>query len=215
MAALTEARGRLSKGELVVSGSLLDTFSTCKRMAWYRYVQGIIPKSFQFPFFTGEMGHLGLELYFRDWNMDKALGRVYEEINLRRKGLFMDAKTEDRFSKEAAVVMGSLTAYPKYYDKDQDNFKVIDTEIVFERFEVAPGIFIKGKVDLLARNEFGRLFIGEHKFMSMLSDAYVQSLPLAWQSILYPLAMEGMFGQRVSYITYDMVRKSALRLKKT
>jgi len=206
--------GTMSAGNLVVSPSWIDYFCACKRKAYWKYNRRLVPRKIAWNLVIGTWAHLALEVYYRDWDIDSALQAVRAAIKeFRCQHPHLDVYDENQFHLASAIVLGFLTAYAQYYCWEQEKWWVVATEVKFDGMRLMPRVQAKGRVDLLVEGPRGLVAV-EHKTRSMITGGYLQALPMAYQSALYPIAAERKFDLPVHKIIYNFIRKPNIRQRK-
>lgn len=127
---------------------------------------------------------------------------------------FYDQDEYDKLRAVAATLEGMLVGYARTY-KEEHNERRIPKEHVEAVFtvEIAPGIQLDGKVDLILPATPTTMLVVEHKTASSIRASYIERLPLDSQVQAYILGAKFGLGHKVTRVLYDVVRKCRLRRK--
>jgi len=182
------------------SHSRLSTLFTCERKYYYGYELGIQPelkirKDYESriaPMHGGKAGHAALDAHFKDENWRDAIHDAWGDIVFRSKGWkwftvdFLEGVVEQYI--DARRPLG-LTA--------GSGGKVIESELE-GLIEIAPGVEIVVKIDLVVEYPDGDFGIVDHKFTTgYLGVAHYADLAYGYQLCMYAMAAEKMIGKEV------------------
>jgi len=184
------------------SHSRLNCLYTCERKYYYNYELGISAKDRSFaPMIAGKAGHAGLDAHFtneknitndyplRDWR--DAIHSSWGDHQFR--GDF-DWLTVDFLE---AVVEQYIEARRPLGLSDAVAGRVIDSELE-GIVEIAPGIEVVAKIDLITELPNGDLQIVDHKFTTgYLGVGHYADLAYGYQLCIYAMAAEKMLGKEV------------------
>lgn len=183
-------------GRNVVSHSMIKTFRRCPQQFKYKNVDRLKPRVGAQPLERGKWVHSLFEAHYRgdDWTtVHKQLTARYAELFDEEKEALGDLPTE------CARIMRS---YLWHYAADPAHgWKVHEVEFVVE-CELPDGSLYRGKVDLLAEDEFG-LWIVDHKTHKSLPNGGFRARDP--QSALYIKAAHAM-GIPVAGFVWNYVR---------
>lgn len=182
------------------SHSRLSTLFTCERKYYYGYELGISPKDKEFaPMHAGKAGHAALDAHFsmmindinpyKDWR--DALHNAWGDISFRGDFSwlsvdFLEGVIEQYI--EARIPLGLSEA---------SSGRVIESELE-GLVEVAPGVEIVVKIDLVVEYPNGDFGIVDHKFTTgYLGVGHYADLAYGYQLCMYAMAAEKMIGKEV------------------
>jgi hypothetical protein len=192
-----------------ITSSRLRVFRRCRREHHFRYVLGRASRATAAQDF-GTLVHLGLESWWGSQvaNLDSATRLGYV---LRAMAAHFDGDPFD-LAKAEALLIGYNARW------GAQPFQVLAVEAEF-RAEL-PGALpfaaperLAGKLDVLVRDQLGRVLIIEHKTSSediSPGSTYWARLRLDGQVSLYYLGAEAL-GHQVEGVLYDVLGKPALR----
>lgn len=152
--------------DIIVSYSELDTFRQCPlKHAWSYKDRWRSPNTSK-PLALGSLVHTHLESYYnsivRKESTDQAVLEIQQEL-----GVYGN-REQTEYERLASWI---LTGYDEYYrEQDQGVWEPLEAEYAFvvplpdEDGTPVPGLWLKGKVDLVARHvPSGRIWIWDHK----------------------------------------------------
>lgn len=153
------------EGQPIITQSMMKTFRTCPREAYYKYVLRLKPKVYSVPLTRGKWVHALLEAHYKgeDWKEEhKKWVSQFRKLFDEEKEKLGDLPTECY-----NLVRGYLWHYgdPQF---SEYHWKVHEVEMTLET-ELPNGHLFRGRTDLLVEDEFG-LWIVDHKTHKRLPD---------------------------------------------
>jgi len=186
------------------SHSRLSTLYTCERKYYYNYELAISPKDRNFaPMIAGKAGHAALDKHFtnilypgsppqfddRDWR--DALHLAWGDHIFRGD---YDWLTVDFL--EAVVEQYIVSGQPLGLSAAVSG-TVVESELE-GLVEIAPGIEVVAKIDLVTELPNGELQIVDHKFTTgYLGVGHYADLAYGYQLCIYAMAAEKILGREV------------------
>jgi len=181
------------------SHSRLSTLYTCERKYYYNYELAISPKDRAFaPMIAGKAGHAALDTYFKkpsnddfdeDWR--NALHLAWGDHIFRGD---YDWLTVDFL--EAVVEQYIVSGQPLGLSAAVSG-TVVESELE-GLVEIAPGIEVVAKIDLVTELPNGELQIVDHKFTTgYLGVGHYADLAYGYQLCIYAMAAEKILGKPV------------------
>lgn len=151
---------RNSKGQYVVSQSMLGTFMRCPTEAVLAYHRRASPKVRSIALQRGTMVHSVLEHYYSRVADDPAAA-LREAANETQQGqLKLPPET-------GQVFYEVLSGY--FWHWGEHDYKPIQPEVSFE-VELTEDIVLKGQIDLIAEDDEGEVILVDHKTHATLPD---------------------------------------------
>lgn len=198
----------------LISGSEVKQFQKCKKLWWYEYYLGVIPKKLSDGLFKGIIGHEALSVYYRAIMEGRSIEEARTLMNLRisqeyakntllmTQGLVHPAVMADRV-KLITKVSAVLDAYMDEYAKaDHENYEVVEVE----HMHVGDN-FMAMRLDLLLRlRATGKLVLMDHKFVS---DFYSDAQLIA--NTQMPLYMRVVIGGRLEEVSHAILNQIKTR----
>lgn len=182
---------------LKVSHSKLRVFKRCHKQYNYRYVQKLRKKIKNKNLYMGSIVHEALEAHF----LNQDVQAIYDEYQKEYNKLF----EEERVELEGIVELSEkvVNNYIEHY-KD-DPLEVLEVEKLIN-VELCEGVILEGKVDLIASDKKGRVFIQEHKTCKSLPDEATRMSDV--QTVIYNWALQKE-GYKIHGVIWDYLRKKA------
>lgn len=195
---------------MLITNSRLKAFQACRRLHWYKYVEGYRPVQKAAALDFGTVFHAGLE----GWWCAHRDGLGSQALDLARSMMAHAATEAETFDAVAAVKADLLIeAYDLRWGPTMDEWEVLGVELEF-RAPVADGVDDAGKLDLLLRKRAdGTVWIGEHKTSGAdLSpgSTYWQRLRMDSQVSMYFRGARTIGYQPMGCL-YDVIVKPDLR----
>jgi len=183
------------------SHSRLSTLYSCERKYYYSYELGISAKDRSFaPMIAGKAGHAGLDKYFTHdvlWPENPAKQEDWRDA-------IHDAWGDHRFRGDFSwlsadfmegVVEQYIEARRPLGLSEAVGAKVLESELE-GLIEIAPGIEIVVKIDLVVEYPDGTLGIVDHKFTTgYLGVGHYADLAYGYQLCMYAMAAEKMLDR--------------------
>lgn len=187
-----------------ITYSMISKYKKCPNSFKYSYVDMLRGKEMSNAFALGSYVHELLEAFYIGCmtNSDpvkEVAFRAEEAIDICQ-----DYELRDLGNR-------MMKNYMNHYANDFTNMKVIATE---EEFCVPiPGTNenLRGKFDLIFRDENDDLYIGEHKTTALSIEARKANLELDEQCSIYLWALEQIIGEKPKGVMYNILRKKAPR----
>lgn len=152
---MTEPLYVADDGTPIVTQSMLKTFRMCPREAMYKYHERLAPKVASQALTRGKWVHSLLEAKYKggDWE------REHRKWSGRFAKLFDEEK--EKLGPLPTEIDRLFRSYLWHYQNDQD-WEIVEVEMTIEA--VLPnGMLFRGRVDLLVRDQYGKLWIVDHK----------------------------------------------------
>lgn len=200
-----------------LTNSAKTTFCNCRKKFYWEYIAQLKPIKENIPFLIGGMYHDGLEKMYTEKKFDEIEIRNFVCEKIEKVSEQANSPEEsDLIWKQQAIIMGMLKGYAKHYFKrDLKLWKIIAPETTFD-FKLKMGWKNRGKRDLLVKlKKNNKIMLIEHKTASIVDSGYIAKLPLDGQIISYALSVKKEYGYLPKYILYNIVRKTAIRLKQS
>jgi len=174
------------------SHSRLSTLFTCERKYYYGYELGISPKDKEFaPMHAGKAGHAALDAHFKDEDWRDAIHDAWGDISFRGDYSWLSVDFLE------GVVEQYIEARQPLGLSDASGGSVIESELE-GLIEIASGVEIVVKIDLVVEYPNGNLGIVDHKFTTgYLGVAHYADLAYGYQLCMYAMAAEKMIGKPV------------------
>ena len=78
--------------------------------------------------------------------------------------------------------------------------------------EVADGVVWRGVMDLVVKDEDGKIGLIDHKFLQQIGNM-TATLPLNAQQLTYFKGVEAVLGKKPDWYMWNVIKKSGLRQK--
>lgn len=157
----------MSKANIVLDATKLDTFQTCEAKFNYRFNLNKVTPTKAAPLDKGTLGHTGLEYYYKAL---KEKVNFQEATNAAVAGMQFAANESDLASDEVGRMIEVVVEYLNFWRLRDSQLEIIDVEapfsyILFEDDDIR--IIMTGKIDLLVNDypNYTNLVI-DHKFYS-------------------------------------------------
>jgi len=210
-----------------LDNTVRSAFDSCRYKTYLNHFhkgRGVAPRTTAPPLRFGSAIHRALEQFHSGADLDMATGaglRAYQELEENPNVVITETDAMN-INKECAMLEGIMEAYAEQYSDDGEKFEALSTELIVEATAGEVTVdnetwLIKyfGKIDVVGRNYDGtELFIMDHKTVSDFREAYYDSLHYDFQTTGYCILGSQYFKDPVRNVTYNIIRKSRLRLKK-
>lgn len=189
--------------------SQIKTYQTCPRMYYFNYVLKLVPKVENSKLLFGRGIHLGLAEYYSTGQLSAALTTYNTWLDEQRLLLMGSAADPDHLAEASRLGEVLLKEYIAFAGA-HDDFEPVAVEQDFEVPIWTPKgrqsrMMHRGRIDLIVRDRYGKLWLGEHK---TAKDAPVElSLQLDFQASAYMVAATQLFGQQITGVVYNVIRK--------
>lgn len=180
-----------------VRGSELQDFLRCRKRWNYRWNEQLVPKKPNNKLFFGTLFHKFLEVWYGENNdMSQsfdAMKKLFDETDTSS----MDQVELDELWSLASIVARNY--HEQYWRSDYD-WQVIATELTF-RIPLDRDIAYTGTIDLIFRDQEGRLWFADHKTTDSL-DKYEKNAEMDRQISRYWWALQQL-SEGNGYILID------------
>jgi len=172
------------------SHSRLSTLYTCERKYYYNYELAINPKDRNFaPMIAGSAGHAGLDAHFKGEDWRDALHSGWGDHIFRGDYGWL---TVDFLE---GVVEQYIEARRPLGISDAIAGHVVESELE-GTVEIAPGINVVTRIDLVTELPNGELQVVDHKFTTgYLGVGHYADLAYGYQLCIYAMAAEKILGR--------------------
>lgn len=199
---------------MVWTASALRTFRSCPRKFYWKYIMRIRPRKRSAGLVIGSHFHHALAEWYtkRRSSMAKISAKHVRAAQQEfAEGMaWFDQSDYDKGMQQVNMLQGMLLAYGDAYHDDRTEWH-LDPKLVECKFAVDLGDYdYAGEIDIAHDG-----FIVEHKTTGMLDERYVARLSLDTQVRGYILGATVGLGLDVHHVTYNVVAKCKLRMKKT
>lgn len=208
-----------------ITNSLRQTFDACHYKAYLEHIHngyGIRPITPSSPLRMGSAMHQVLDAYYRGSleyakiTAGNAIMRVMDDPNI--------TLTDDllfQLNKEAAMIEGFIEPYHEYWKEEDRPYSVLEIEkpislnvgVIetsnFDRRPIEWQVMLHGKIDIL--REHGTTEVMDHKSVSQFRAAAHDKAAFDYQTSIYCLLASEYLKRPITQVTYNVVRKSALR----
>ncbi len=196
-----------------VTCSSLRNFRNCRKKYFFKHEQGLTPLMESEAQYLGKVIHNCLAIYYAPSDKSRAdrIAEIFTTIDAafpNRELNFIDRKNYNH-----ATAM--MAAYVKHYA--DESFRVIAIEREFSAPLINPETgassrtyYVRGKVDGIVEID-GENFILEHKTASKIDEAYIERLPLDWQTNLYAHFVQQATGLKITGVVYNVLEKPRIR----
>lgn len=219
-----------------VTSSGMGDHELCPRKFLFRHRAGLVPRSRSVS--SLRRGHVFHAIIAdllrggdRDWAESTVTKNLANEIQetlalVSPAGYLPNGKTPEEFVKTAEgdgkVAIAMSRAYAKFFDVQPGSIgglEVVDTLIESEVRQVI-GSFEAGTLDVLVRDpKTGELWVFDHKTCSWDLAQYARTLPLAAQSLLYPMLARTIIAPtaaaKIAGICYGIIKTPTIKCCKT
>lgn len=165
-------------GKLVITQSMVSTFVECPRETYYGIVLGLRPRIESKPLTRGTWVHALLEERGRggDW---KAL---HKELTRKAEETTFDEETAGLAEECYNIVL----SYDWVHRKDV--LTPVAVELTVERPMFRGKVLYRGRIDIIWIDEFGDVWLGDHKTHAQLPDWRYRELAFQHYSYLWAVA---------------------------
>lgn len=163
----------------VTTQSMVKTFLTCPREAYYKYYLRLKPKTISKPLTRGSWIHECLEAHYKGFSWRSAHNRWVNEYNR------MSWEDRQELGDLPSEIRQLLTSYFWHYENDP--WEVIASEMEVERMLPCDHLF-RGKVDFIVKDGEDSVWVGDHKTHKRLPDWTFRELDQ--QSSMYLWALQ-------------------------
>lgn len=181
---------------IIINQSGIKTWRRCPQAFYYKEVECIEPRRKSLPLERGSWLHRLLEAYYKgkDWRkVHSKLTQEYDKLMEEEKEYYGDLPSET-----ARIMEG----YIKKYGKLKEEPLAVELDFSSTPVQLAPGVFLKGKIDLILRNEKGT-WIVEHKTHKKFPGEEERFINL--QTAVYIVAAEAL-GYKIDGTLWDYIR---------
>jgi hypothetical protein len=184
-----------------------SAFRNCRKLAYWRYVQQLVPRA-RIPVQRfGATVHAALAAHY----LGRGAAGIEIELLKAYPNRASDPEERADYNLAAAMMRAYTTQYPT------ETFQVVHVERPFRQPIINPttdaasrSFVIAGKVDAVVRQD-GALWLMEHKTASVIDQAYTERLWGDFQSVLYAHAISQEIGEPVAGVLYNVLLKPRLR----
>ena len=187
--------------------SMWSAFRNCRMACKLRYLDYLVPLTFDPNLRFGSAIHQILEC----WHRDRDLAQVLDLIDRSYPNRAADEDQQRDWHLATAIMRGYATRYPA------EEFEVVELEKKFEGEIVNPAtgatsrsFTLAGKIDGLVRIGDDH-FLLEHKTASQLDSGYIERLWTDFQITLYSWYVEQALGLRIAGVLYNIILKARLQ----
>lgn len=204
------------QGKFCVSNSMRNSFTTCRKKFYYKYIRQLRGKGYSSPLALGSMVHDGLEYYYtgQDWTKEDAAIRYVQAQKRSCPDWEVDEYSIDKFNADRWLAGTMVKAYREHYKEEDNAWEVLEVELegrltLKGEYHNTDMIF---KADMLVRNvATGGYRLIEHKTTGQSVDTYAQTFDTDSQAISYWAAIESLIDHPIECITYNVLKKTQLR----
>jgi CRISPR/Cas system-associated exonuclease Cas4 (RecB family) len=165
-------------GKLVITQSLVSTFVECPRETYYGIVLGLRPRIESKPLTRGTWVHALLEERGKggDWK------KLHKELTRKAE--------ETTFDEETAGLAEECYNIDLSYDwvHRKDVLTPVAVELTVERPMFRGKVLYRGRIDIIWIDEFGDVWLGDHKTHAQLPDWRYRELAFQHYSYLWAVA---------------------------
>lgn len=223
MAELAKKRGKNGKPlwDLDRDGityTMLSRFMVCRERFRLSAVEGWSETGLQAALEFGSAFHRCLE---NPKSSPEKITRQYQAERVASKALFRNQLQE--FETLMGIVEAVVHGYRSIYSDDDAKTKT--TVFHEEKFDIQYALSLpvnyrevrlRGRFDHVFRDKLGKLWLLETKTKSDIDDDGIsRTLSQDLQTMLYVSALEKMTGEKVAGVVYNVIRRPALRQKKS
>jgi len=183
---------------MITSQSSIKLYKRCPQAYYYKKIRNIVPKFSALPLQRGTMIHSALEAYYKGNSWKKAL-LEYQDFWDDLLDEEKEAYGGDLINDCISIIRGYTREYGK---KNTEEILAVELDLEDNPVEIVPGVFLKGKIDLISRDERGT-WITEHKSHKKIPTEDTRFLNM--QTVLYQEAAEKL-GYKVDGIRWNYLR---------
>ncbi len=198
-------------GKQVLTYSAMQSFLTCPRKYFWRYVEEIEPVEKSEPLILGSAVHRWLEYFYTQVPVEKSTF-LNEVVSPKARG----------------ILQGVIDNYSRIYQDDFDQFDVLGVERVLsgkiinpETHRSSANFRFGGKLDTLVRLKVeieniptGSLAIMETKTAARVDDLFWSRIAMDPQVQLYAHFLSEELGEPIAGVIFNVIEKPSLRQKK-
>lgn len=207
----------MDQGRIVLSNSARVSFCSCRKAFEFRFLRGLRSRGYAKNLAVGTMVHDGLERYYTGapWDAHGAGERFLAAEKELCPDFTMTDEEKVQFEFDKALTDIMVKAYQQRYDRNEWSVFGVEKEgrLHLDRVHTVDYAF---KLDLIIRERSsGQLMLVEHKTVGGTGiEEYISRLELDTQSTGYWACVEALYGEPLSCVTYNLLVKPSLRLKK-
>lgn len=184
---------------VILSPSKIKTWQHCHQAFHYKYDQNLRPKRKVAPLYRGVIIHEIIEAYHR--------GNNWEEVFERYEAEFNKMYREEREELGENLMDDIWLIVQGYFHRWQsDPLEYIEIEGTLGPFEIAKGVYLKGKVDRIAIDQDGVTWVVDTKTKRHFPDEFERQMNL--QGMIY-IWLARQAGYNPVGIIWDYVRTKA------
>jgi hypothetical protein len=213
------ADARVRPERLKTSYTMWSLFRNCRKAAWWRYIEKLVPLERDRNLRFGSLVHECLEIWHRnaepfqesDRNTAERLAAVLSHIDAACSKRSSDDEQRRMWHLATAMMKGYAATYPV------EAFEVVALEMPFEGEITSPktgaasrSFVMTGKIDGLVKRD-GRFFLLETKTAASIDGAYLEKLWTDFQIILYAHYIEQTQGIKIAGVIYNILTKAKLQ----
>ena len=175
-----------------LDNSKIEQYLRCPRAYWYRYVLGWKSERTSVDLVWGEAWHRVLAAHYIGGQVDEC---VQAGVNYYREH-FSPADDADNLPKTAGALDTCFHHYIQTYEKEDAEYTTLAVEVGF-RLEIAPGVWMTGRVDRIAQDNItGDIVIQDHKSSKKMPDGKgVNQWQMSGQAACYLSAVKRKFPE--------------------
>lgn len=199
-----------------LSVSRINSYVTCHRYYYWRYVRNLVQREMYMPFFVGDVVHRGMaNFYGGKMEPSEVIERAYADIAEITGRAFIRPEEMGKLEVQKAMCLGILRGYMEKYTDDLSKWKIVKAEQPFsvKLTGLSRDLDFVGVIDLIYE-ENKRLCVAEHKTASDITKGYIDRLPFDLQAQCYPLFVQRCLKRVLHQVCYNVVKKTQIRLKK-
>lgn len=203
---------------LVVSTSEMRVFQRCEREHAYLYTLGYKPVERAHVLRFGSLVHAALESWWL-WREDAEVGRLDTALAKIAHAIQEDSCRVDAFDRVRVEEL--IRGYHAEWAAEPLETMAVEAEFTTpivdpDTGEEVPGIVLGGRIDAVARDEHGYLWVVEHKTASDPgAGVYWERLSLDLQCSVYLMGAQAL-GFKPKGVLYDVIGKPKIgQLKAT
>jgi hypothetical protein len=197
----------------IISQSMLKTYNECRRKYYYSYLRRLEPIQVYMPFLVGTIFHECMAIFYTYAEVKDSVYTDYIDTRID------EAKEEFKLyggdvmsiEKQRLTLQGMMLAYVNFYSTDLDKYDVLHVEKQIG-LPIGDGLFA-GTLDLLLEDAKGRRWIMDHKTISSVSEGYLQSMELDYQTNMYKELSRKVLKIRPYGMILNIVTKPSIRQK--
>ena len=208
---------RTSADRLKTSYTMWSLFRNCRKAAWWRYIEKLVPLERDRNLRFGSLIHECLELWHKGQGLplglaldgnDGRLAAVLSHVDASCPRRAHDDEQRRTWHLATAMMKGYAATYPV------EAFEVVALEMPFEGEITSPmtgaasrSFVMTGKIDGLVKQD-GKYYLFESKTAATIDASYLEKLWTDFQIILYAHYVEQTMGIRVAGVIYNILTKA-------